>query len=101
MSRIAIIVDFRIKPGKWSEFDAHIRDHAKRTLAEEPGCERFDVLQPLKDDGTRDESRIMLCEIYRDQAAVDAHRANPRMAANAPKSAALLDGRVLTMCSAD
>ncbi len=99
MPKIAIVVEFKIKPGHFAAFDAHIREHAAATLAEEPGCERFDVLQPLGADGAPDESRIMLFELYSDQAAVDAHRAGVRMPVVAAKSAPMLDGRSLTMCT--
>ena len=101
MSRIAIMVSFTIKPGCFDALDAHIRTHARLTLAEEPGCERFDVLQPLHEDGRPDQSRIMLCEVYRDMAAVEAHRANPRMPQVGEVSRPLLDGRVLTLCAMD
>ena len=49
-------------------------------------------------DGTRDESRIMLVEVYTDQAAVKAHVANPRMPKVREAYTPLIDGRVLTMC---
>jgi quinol monooxygenase YgiN len=101
MARIGIIVEFRIKPGCFAAFDAHIRDHAARTLAEEPGCERFDVLQPLTEAGAPDETRLMLCEVYRDQAAFDAHRAGPRMPSVGERSKPLLEGRVLSVCAMD
>lgn len=54
MPRIGIIVEFRLKRGAHAAFDAIIREHARRTLEEEPGCERFDVFQPMTRDG-RDE----------------------------------------------
>ena len=60
MARICIIVDFRIKPGHYDAFNAHIRAHAAATLAEEPGCLTFDVTQPLTEDGAPDKRRIML-----------------------------------------
>jgi quinol monooxygenase YgiN len=101
MAKIAIIVEFRVKPGCWEDFSAHIRDHAARTLAEEAGCERFDVLQPLNDDGSPDHARVMLCEVYADRAAFDTHRAGPRMPAVGARSAPLLDGRALTICALD
>jgi (4S)-4-hydroxy-5-phosphonooxypentane-2,3-dione isomerase len=47
MPKIAIAVEFKIKEGQHAAFDAIIREHARLTLQEEPGCERFDVLQPL------------------------------------------------------
>jgi quinol monooxygenase YgiN len=98
MPRIAILVDFKVKPGCWAAFDAHMRQHAAATLAEEPGCERFDVLQPLGEDGKPDHSRVALVEVYRDMDAVTAHRANPRMPSVAAGSKDLLEGRVLTLC---
>ncbi|CAH0157206.1 putative quinol monooxygenase [Roseomonas sp. CECT 9278] len=98
MPKVAIHVEFNPKPGSHAAFDALIREHARLTLAEEPGCERFDVLQPTKPDGTRDESRIMLVEVYTDQAAVKAHVANPRMPKVREAYTPLIDGRVLTMC---
>ena len=97
MARIGIIVDFRIKPGCWAQFDQHIRAHAAATLAEEKGCERFDVLQPMK-DGKPDENRIILCEIYTDAAAFDIHRNGARMPGVGAASKPWLEGRELTMC---
>jgi quinol monooxygenase YgiN len=101
VARICIIVNFHIKPGSWAAFNAHIRAHAKATLAEEPGCMAFDVVQPLKDDGTADESRLMLVEIYKDQAAFDTHGKGPRMPGVAAGSKPLLEGRELTVCRMD
>lgn len=99
MPKIAIHVEFRPKPGCHAAFDTLIREHAKLTVAEEPGCERFEVLQPLKQDGTPDESRIMLVEVYTDQAAVKAHVANPRMPRVREAYTPLIDERILTMCA--
>ena len=96
--KVAIVVDFRIKPGMEADFAAHIREHAANTLAEEPGCERFDVLAVLKDDGTPDAGRIMLYELYSSHDAVAAHRANPRMKQIGPRGAAMVAERTLTMC---
>lgn len=97
MPRIGVIVEFRIKPGQHAAFDALIREHARRTLEEEPGCERFDVLQPVN-QGVRDESRILLCEVYRDQAAFEEHGRNPRLARVREAYAPLIDSRTLHIC---
>jgi (4S)-4-hydroxy-5-phosphonooxypentane-2,3-dione isomerase len=56
------------------------------------------VLQPLKADGTRDEGRIMLVEVYADRDAVTAHTQNPRMPKVREAYTPLIDKRVLTMC---
>jgi autoinducer 2-degrading protein len=101
MARVGILAEFGIKPGSWQAFDALIRDHARKTLAEEPGCEQFDVWQPLQENGTPDESRITLCEIYTDKAAMDAHAVNPRMAPLREAFEPLVSSRVLTFCTVD
>ena len=75
-----------------------IREHARRAL-EEPGCGRFDVPQPLNRDGAPDETRVILCEVYRDQAAADEHGRNPRLAAVRDAHAPMIEDRRLTLCA--
>ena len=48
---------------------------------EEPGCGRFNVLQPSGGGSAPGEARGMLCGVYRGRAAVDEHGKNPRLAA--------------------
>jgi quinol monooxygenase YgiN len=98
MSQIGIIVEFHIKPGSFAAFDAHIREHARLTKQEEPGCERFDVLQPRGGDGKPDHGRVMLFELYRDQAAFDAHRANPRLPIVQAGYKDMIESRTLSLC---
>ncbi len=97
--RVAIVVEFTLKAGQHAAFDRIIREHARRTLEEEPGCERFDVLQPVGRDGAPDETRVLLCEVYRDQAAVDEHGKNPRLGAVRDAYAPLIEGRRLSLCA--
>ncbi len=99
MARVAIVVEFALKAGQHAAFDRLIREHARRTLEEEPGCERFDVLQPLGRDGAPDETRVVLCEVYRDQAAMDEHGRNPRLATVRDAYASLIEDRRLTLCA--
>ncbi len=99
MARGAIVVEFALKAGQHAAFDRLIREHARRTLEEEPGCERFDVLQPLGRDGAPDQARVMLCEVYRDQAAVDAHGKNPRLPRVRDAYAPMIEDGRLTLCA--
>lgn len=98
MARTALVVEFTLKPGAQAAFDAIIRDHAAGTLADEPGCERFDVLQPQGRDGQPDTTRVMLYEVYADDAAVKAHTENPRLARTRAAYADLIEGRTIHMC---
>lgn len=68
MSRYLITVDFFLHPGALDPFLTLIRDNARTSLADEPGCHRFDVLVQR---GMPD--HILLYEIYEDRAAFDFH----------------------------
>ncbi|MEO8668533.1 MAG: putative quinol monooxygenase [Bauldia sp.] len=72
MTGFVVMVEFLLKPGRRGDFrvlmDANARDSAKL----EPGCRRFDVLEP---QGESD--RILLYEIYDDRAAFDLHLKSP------------------------
>ena len=64
MAKTAVIVAFEVKEGQIDPFLDIIRAHAARTLAVEPGCERFDILIPT--DGS---AAVNLHEVYADDAA--------------------------------
>jgi len=66
---LALLVEMKIRTGRRDEFMPLILTNARRSLAEEPGCRRFDVLLPA--DGA---DRVILYEIYDDEVAFDAHR---------------------------
>ena len=53
-------------------FRARLLRHAATSVEVEPGCERFDVFQERGNP-----CLFLLIEIYRDQAALDAHRGSP------------------------
>jgi quinol monooxygenase YgiN len=69
---IALIVTINIKPGFKERFMKSLEGDARGSNNDEPGCLRFDVLQDNDNP-----NQIHLYEIYRDEAAVAAHRAAP------------------------
>lgn len=95
MEQWTIIVEFETHEGQEEAFTALIRDHARRTLSEEPGCLRFEVIKPVGRDGTPIPNRVMVNELYESEAAVRAHEANPRMPTLGPALAPLLKSRRL------
>jgi quinol monooxygenase YgiN len=66
------MVNVKIKPGRREEFLAAIREDAESTSAKEEGNFQFSVIQ---DDD--DPDAFFFLEVYRDQAAMDAHRETP------------------------
>ena len=97
MPQISIIVEYETHDGREEEFAAMIKDHARRTLVEEPGCLRFEVLRPVDANGIPVANRMMVSELYVDQAAVTAHGNSPRLASLRTALGPLLKSRKLTI----
>ncbi len=101
VAEMTIIVEFETQEGRKEQFLALLRDHALQTRQEEAGCLRFDMIEPLGENRAPIVNRILLCEIYADEAALAAHERNPRLpefrAATTPllKSRRLILGRAL------
>jgi (4S)-4-hydroxy-5-phosphonooxypentane-2,3-dione isomerase len=72
---IAMWVKVRIKPDMREKFLKAIEVDALGSERDEPGCLRFNVLQDEKDANV-----YYFYEIYKDQAALEAHRATPHYA---------------------
>jgi quinol monooxygenase YgiN len=68
MSELVLVVNIRIKPENVERFMAEVLANA-RAARGEPGCKQFEVLVD-KDDPTK----LMLYEIYRDEAAFESHQ---------------------------
>jgi autoinducer 2-degrading protein len=69
---LAIWVKVRVKPDQKKRFLEAIEIDALGSERDEPGCLRFNVLH---DD--QDENVYYFYEVYKDQAALEAHRAAP------------------------
>ena len=68
MSLLHVHVSIQVRPGMAETFEAATRENA-RCSREEAGVIRFDFLRSTEDSG-----RYLLIEIYRDAAAVAAHK---------------------------
>jgi quinol monooxygenase YgiN len=66
----------RARPDAVEAYKSRLLRHARTSLENEAGgCLRFDVHQD-----TSDPALFFLLEVYRDQAALDAHRTSPHFA---------------------
>jgi quinol monooxygenase YgiN len=72
---LAIWVKARVKPEQTETFLKAIEHDALGSERDEPGCLRFNVLRDEKDPNV-----YYFFEVYKDQAALDAHRAAPHYA---------------------
>ena len=72
---IALFVSLKVKPELRDRFLAAAEDDSICSVRDEDGCYRFDVLQD-----SADANRFFFYEVYRDEAALDAHRQAPHFA---------------------
>jgi autoinducer 2-degrading protein len=72
---LAMWVKVRIKPDQRKRFLEAIEVDALGSERDEPGCYRFNVLQDAQDPNV-----YYFYEVYKDQAALEAHRAMPHYA---------------------
>ncbi|WP_025770015.1 putative quinol monooxygenase [Thioalkalivibrio sp. HK1] len=87
-SAICLVVKFEIKAGCKERFIDIIEEHAKSTLASEPGCLRFEICNISKDD-----DRVFLFEMYRDAKAFEEHKASTILARTRKRYADLITAR--------
>ena len=73
---LILIVEVHIKPELRDEYLEAIKHDAVHSEGDEPGCLRFDVLVD-----TEDANRFFYYEVYRDEAAMQAHRETPHFKA--------------------
>jgi (4S)-4-hydroxy-5-phosphonooxypentane-2,3-dione isomerase len=72
---LAIWVKVKIKPGQRQKFLHAIEVDALGSEKDEPGCLRFNVLQDAQDENV-----YYFYEVYKDEAALEAHRQMPHYA---------------------
>jgi quinol monooxygenase YgiN len=68
MPKFAIMATIEVLPGRIDEFLTILMAHRARCLKEEPGTLLFEVLRPRDDD-----TKVMLYELYQDDAAFNVH----------------------------
>ena len=78
---IILHVTIQVKPEHVAEFLDVVRYDAEHSERDEPGCLRFDVIRDRDDS-----NRFYFYEVYRDEAALEAHRQTPHFKLYAEKS---------------
>jgi quinol monooxygenase YgiN len=72
MSMIVLVAKYFVKPGHMDDVAAALQKMAPLVKAHEPGCATYHVSR-----STDRPDLFMLYEVYKDDAALQAHRATP------------------------
>jgi (4S)-4-hydroxy-5-phosphonooxypentane-2,3-dione isomerase len=83
---LALIVSLKVKPDQRDRFLAVAEDDSICSVRDEPGVFRFDVLEDQADP-----NRFVFYEVYRDEAALQAHTQTPHYARWREASTQVLD----------
>ena len=70
------IAEFEVKPGKLEQFLEFAEVDSRHSVADEPGCRQFTVTVDREQP-----HRVVLFEVYDDEAAFDAHLEMPHLKA--------------------
>jgi len=73
--KVCLLVELHIKPSALDDFLKIAKHDAVRSEKDEPGCLRFDVLRDNDDP-----LKFYFYEVYKDRAAMLAHRETPHFA---------------------
>ena len=87
MKPFVLVVSIRIKPENVDRWMPMALDNM-RAARKEPGCRQFDVLVDPKD-----RTKVMLYEIYDDEAAFEAHQQTPHFKKYLAEAVPLLASR--------
>ena len=83
-----LVVNIRIKPENVDRFMKMLADNAS-AARKEPGCKQFEVLVD-----PNDRTKIMLYEVYNDEAAFETHQQTPHFKKYVAEAVPLLAERV-------
>jgi quinol monooxygenase YgiN len=81
MPGFAVVATYEIAQEHIEPFLAPLKAHRERCLRDEPGTLRFDILRPAE--------KLMLYEVYADEAAFQAHRNGASVARFQEEAAAI------------
>ena len=94
MRKLAIIGKLEIAPGQLDRVLPMVMAHRTRCLADEPGTLQFEVLLPHDD-----QTKILLYEVYTDDAAFQTHWNGPSTGRLREEAAGMIVGVTGTRCA--
>jgi quinol monooxygenase YgiN len=94
MSKLVIMGSIEAAPGKRDQVASLLLAHRGRCLNDEPGTLQFEVALPREDD-----SRILIYEVYQDDAAFALHRNAPSIGRWREETAGMVVKMIATRCT--
>ena len=96
MTKLAIVATIEVAPGRRDQLLPLLMAHRARCLKDEPGTLQFEVLAPREDE---DDTKVLLYELYQDDAAFDIYLNGPSIARVREETAAMILKLYGTRCA--
>lgn len=93
MAKVVLVVELEIEPDHFEGFVEIVTKHGANSLKIEDGCLRFEVLKPRES-----KNKVILVEMYADDAALDSHWNSEHMAAYRKNVSKMIISRVANRC---
>ena len=94
MPKLAIVATIEVAPERRDQLLLLLMAHRARCLKDEPGTLQFEVLASREDD-----TKVLLYEVYRDDAAFDVHLNGPHIERVREEAAGMILKLFGTRCS--
>ena len=94
MPKLALIGTIEVALGRKNQLVAALMAHRARCLKDEPGTVQMEVLAPRDDD-----TKVLVYEVYRDDAAFDVHRSGPSLAQWREETSGMIVKFSVTKCT--
>jgi autoinducer 2-degrading protein len=93
MAKVVLVVELEIQPENLESFVDIVSKHGSNSLKIEEGCLRFEVLKPREST-----NKVILVEMYSNDAALDLHWNSDHMAAYRERVSDMIVSRVANRC---
>jgi (4S)-4-hydroxy-5-phosphonooxypentane-2,3-dione isomerase len=94
MSKLVIMGAIEVAPGKRDQVALALKAHGARCLKDEPGTLQFEAALPRDD-----QSKILIYEVYQDDAAFEAHRNAPSIKQWREETTGMVVNVIATRCT--
>jgi autoinducer 2-degrading protein len=94
MTKVALVGTIEVAQGRKDELVALLMAHRARCLEDEPGTIQIEVLVPREDN-----PRILVYEVYRDDAAFETHLRGPSIAQWRAETSGMVVSFQVTKCA--
>jgi quinol monooxygenase YgiN len=94
MSKLVIMGTIEVAASKRDQVASLLMAHRARCLKDEPGTLQFEVMIPRDDD-----SKLLIYEVYQDDAAFETHRTAPSITQWRQETAGMVVKVIATRCT--